>query len=99
MSIMKEKSKRGKYRNYDESFKKNAVKMIESGRKVSDVANSLGTNTQNLYDWIKKYGTSGKSKEDNSFEQEVIDLRKKLRQTELERDILKKALSIFSREA
>ena len=97
MSIMKEKSTKRKYRLYDDGFKKNAVKMIESGRSISDVSTSLGVNEQNLYDWKKKYGVS--SDQENLYEQEAKELRKKLKQTELERDILKKALSIFSREA
>jgi len=93
---MKEKIIKRKYRRYDVEFKKNAVKMIESGRSISDVSTSLGVNEQNLYDWKKKYGMS--SGQENDYEQEVKELRKKLKQTELERDILKKALSIFSRE-
>ena len=96
MSIMKEKTGKRKYRRYDEDFKKNAVKMLESGRSISDVSVSLGVNEQNLYEWKKKYGSKiiGSTK----FEEENKELKKKLRQTELERDILKKALSIFSRE-
>ena len=94
---MKEKSTKRKYRRYDVGFKKDAVKMIESGRNISDVSTSLGVNEQNLYDWKKKYGAA--SDQETAYEQEAKELRKKLRQTELERDILKKALSIFSREA
>ena len=96
MSIMKEKTGKRKYRRYDEDFKKNAVKMLESGRSISDVSVSLGVNEQNLYEWKKKYGSSRIGP--NKYEEENKELKKKLKQTELERDILKKALSIFSRE-
>lgn len=96
MSIMKEKTGKRKYRRYDVEFKKNAVKMIESGRRISEVSKSLGVNEQSLYEWRKKYGANSPSTP--TYEQEVKELRKKLRQTELERDILKKALSIFSRQ-
>ncbi len=92
---MKEKRTKRKYRRYDDEFKKNAIIMLENGRSIADVSTSLGVNEQNLYDWKKKYGSS--SKQESEYEQEVKELRKKLKQTELERDILKKALSIFSR--
>ena len=93
---MKEKTGKRKYRRYDVEFKKNAVKMVESGRSIPDVSKSLGINEQNLYDWRKKYGLD--TQKEIPYEEEVKELRKKLRQTELERDILKKALSIFSRQ-
>jgi len=96
VSIMKEKNGKRKYRRYDVEFKKNAVKMVESGRSISEVSKSLGVNEQSLYEWRKKYGA--KSSSNPCYEEEVKELRKKLRQTELERDILKKALSIFSRQ-
>ncbi len=71
---MKGKSSKRKYRRYDVEFKKNAVKMVESGRSISDVSRSLGVNEQNLYDWRKKYGTG--STLYNEYEEEVKELRK-----------------------
>lgn len=93
---MKEKNGKSKYRRYDVEFKKNAVKMVESGRSIADVSKSLGIKEHNLYGWRKKYGLE--AQKEKPHEEEVKELRKKLRQTELERDILKKALSIFSRQ-
>jgi len=102
VSNMKEKTVKRKYRRYDESFKKNAVKLLEDGRSISDVSMSLGINPQNLYEWRKRYSKSASiSREENKYEnskKEIKELEKKLKRTEQERDILKKALSIFSRE-
>ena len=80
-------------RKYDEGFKENALRMIENGQTVRSVAASLGVGENLLHKW-KTLRRSGSS----DAEQEVIELRAKNRQLELERDILKKALSIFSRE-
>ena len=93
---MKEKTKRRKYRRYDDEFKKNAVKMLENGRSISDVSKALGINGQSLYDWEKKYNKPVSKADD--VEQELKEVRKKLKEVEQERDILKKALSIFSRQ-
>ena len=67
--------------------------MIDNGQTVRSVAQSLGIGENLLHKWktVRRSGASG-------LEQEVIELRVRMRQLELERDILKKALGIFSRE-
>lgn len=67
--------------------------MIDNGQTVRSVAESLGVGENLLHKW-KRTSRTGAS----GSEQEVIELRARNRQLELERDILKKALSIFSRE-
>lgn len=80
-------------RKYDEEFRCGALKMIDSGQTVRLVAESLGVGENLLHKWrsVRRSGASG-------LEQEVMELRARNRQLELERDILKKALGIFSRE-
>ena len=67
--------------------------MIDNGETVRSVAENLGVGENLLHKWksARRAGASG-------LEQEVIELRARMRQLEMERDILKKALSIFSRE-
>ncbi len=89
-----------KRRRYDAEFKSNALKLLEDGRSVSSVSKSLGVKESLLYNWRSK---SNKTREKAvsgalSLEQEVKQLKKQLRELEQERDILKKALSIFSRQ-
>lgn len=67
--------------------------MIDNGQTVRSVADSLGMSENVLHKW-KQTRREGAS----DLEREVIELRAAKRQLELERDILKKALSIFSRE-
>ena len=80
-------------RKYDAEFKASAVQMLRSGRSIMDVSRALGVNDNLLRKW--------KSAEEPvalaSDQTELERLRRYVRQLETERDILKKALSIFSR--
>lgn len=96
MSNMKEKKETRQYRQYDTEFKKNAVKLLADGRSVSSVSKSLGVPEKNLYAWRKQYNNS--DSESDSLLLELKEVRKLLKSVEEERDILKKALSIFSRQ-
>ena len=81
-------------RKYDEEFKRSALKMIASGQSVRSVAHALGVAEGVLHRW--KRSAQGQL---SSTDQELFELRTRLRQVEMERDILKKALSIFSRQS
>jgi transposase len=80
-------------RKYDEEFKQQALAMVRSGQKPRSVAQALGISENLLHRW-KRASRS----EQPATEQEVEQLRRQLKQVEMERDILKKALSIFSRQ-
>ena len=89
---MEKKIVKTRHRKYDAQFKEEALKQIENGQSVSSVAQALGISEALLYQWRKR-GTPPQP--GNSSEVEV--LRKQVKQLETERDILKKALTIFSR--
>ncbi len=93
---MKEKKTTQPRRRYDSEFKENALQMIENGRSVSSVSQALGVSEGLLYTWKSK-AKKKKSSANNGEEDELKALRKRLKELEQERDILKKALSIFSR--
>lgn len=86
-------------RRYDEEFKREAVRLsYESGCTVAQVARDLGMNEQNLWRWRRKFSsaeTAGHPSVDDG--DEVKRLRRQLARVTEERDILKKALSVFSR--
>jgi transposase len=90
-------------RIYDKEFKMNAVKLYKSGKKAADVCRDLGIPDATFYYWIEQYGQeeensfrgSGKPKASN---EETMRLRKELEDVKLERDILKKAVAIFSKQ-
>jgi len=100
--------KRGKIsmdqvRVYDREFKINSVKLYhESGKNLVEIAKRLGIPESTLRGWVKQFETEGS----NSFpgsgfvtssNEELYRLRRELADVKEERDILKKAMAIFSR--
>jgi len=75
-------------RKYDEEFKREAVKKIHDGQSVASVARELGVAESLLHNW-KRQVTESSSDSDK----EVLALRKKLREVEMERDILKVSIA------
>jgi transposase len=51
---MESKSVKSSRRKYDLDFKKEVVKMVEAGRSVPDVAQSLGIGINLIYYWMKQ---------------------------------------------
>lgn len=90
-------------RKYDKEFKINAVKLVqEEGKKITEVAYGLGIPEATLYNWIKEYKINGDagfrgSGNIKTCNEEVMSLKKQLAEVTMERDILKKAVAIFSR--
>jgi transposase len=91
-----------KVRVYDKEFKLNAVKLyLTSGRPYEEVSNELGIPVGTLVTWVKSHKKDGaEAFPGKGFvkpsDVEVMNLRKELAIVREERDILKKALGIFS---
>ncbi len=79
-------------RKYDNEFKQQAVKKILDGQSVASVSRELGVAEGILHAWKKAKLATG-----SDVEQENLELKKRLREVEMERDILKKAALIFGR--
>ncbi len=88
-----------KKKRFDRDFKISAVKMVtQEGHTAAEVARSLGIHANQLYSWKKKYSDDGeKAFPGKGHLTEISALRKQLREVEMERDILKKAVGIFSK--
>ena len=89
---------RRKMQHYDRAFKEQAVAMVvEGGQKVAEVARSLGIHENQLYSWRAKFEKEGvKAFPGKGHLTELAALRRKLRIAEMENEILKKAVGIFS---
>ena len=89
----------GKKKRFDKEFKISAVKMVtEEGQKAAEVARSLGIHANMIYSWKRKYTESGdKAFVGKGHLTEMAALRRKLRNAEMELEILKKAVGIFSK--
>lgn len=90
-------------RQFDSEFKREAVRLsYEAGRTMASVARDLGISETNLWRWRKKLAESGESAfpgtgHVSAEEEELRRLRRELTDVTEERDILKKALAVFSR--
>ena len=81
---------------YSVEFKQQAVQLALSGEKSkAQTARDLGITENMLYNWIAKFGPAVPPDAADS-KAEIARLRKALLRTEMERDILKKAIGIFS---
>lgn len=79
-------------KKYDDEFKREAVRKVFDGQSVASVARELGVAEGLIHNWKKRVKTGN-----SVAENEMIDLKKRLREVEMERDILKKAALIFGR--
>ena len=90
-------------RKFEKEFKIEAVKLVtERGMKVTEVSRDLGISKELLYRWKNDYEKNG----NYSFpgegklkpeDEDLRKLRRELANVKEERDILKKAIAIFSK--
>jgi len=80
------------------------LKSLEERESVQEVAGRFEINPNTLYNWRSAYlkdkenAFPGKGKQNLSeSEREIKELKRQLREAQLERDILKKAVGIFSK--
>jgi transposase len=92
-------------RVFSKDFKEQAVLLTEtSDKKVSEIANDLGIRENALWRWKKElreagsrsFPGQGKRQEGTELEEENRRLQQELLTVKMERDILKKAVAIFS---
>ena len=98
MARSKAKSQLRERRSFSEEFKQEAVQMLLDGHSATSVADRLGlSSTNSLYRWkkelLRRAGPAARTLGDR-----VAQLEEELRRVERERDILKKALAILSRQ-
>ena len=91
-------------RNFDKEFKQMAVNLCLAGKSTREVADELGLRTELVTRWKREFSQykegsfSGHGNANLTSEQkEIIRLKKELKDAQIERDILKKAVSIFSK--
>ena len=88
-------------KKYENDFKVLIVELVQSGRSVKEVSDEYGLNGGMVRRWRREYesksGDFTKKSELSQQEQELKAIKKELRDVTMERDILKKAVSIFSK--
>ena len=88
--------KRRARRQYDDELKAEAVQMLLDGHSAESVVKNLGlSGTSLLYRW-KSNLLEASGPAATALDSRVQQLEEEVRRVERERDILKKALAIFS---
>ena len=89
-------------KRYSNEFKLEAVRLVESsGKGVQQISEELGISDNSLYKWVRLYGSKDKTNDQlltPDEHDELIRLRRELKRVAEERDILKKAVGIFTKE-
>lgn len=94
----------GKHRQYTDEFKHEALRLAETSEKpISELERDLGLSSGLLRQWQRRYLTSEGSttvqpSAEREAEAEIRRLKRELAIVRQERDILKKAITVFSRE-
>ena len=84
---------------FTEEFKRDAVaQVVDRGYAVIEVAKRLGISTKSLYTWKTQFSKPAKVLSDEAaLATELRQARKELARVTEERNILKKAVAIFSK--
>jgi len=85
------------HRKFDKAFKAEALRMLDEGQSVAQVAKSLNVSDQLLHTWKHAYKKQMQKQAGNSeLLAENERLKAQLKRAEMERDILKKSIAIFT---
>lgn len=91
-------------KTYTREFKEEAVRLVQSsGKPIAQIARELGISDSAIHGWRKELTEHGKEAfpgkgHQSELEEENRRLKRELERVQQERDILKKAVGIFSRE-
>ena len=89
-------------KRYTKEFKQGAVRLVtEQGCSISDAASSLGVPAWSLSRWIRAAKNEGQDAfpgngNPTAQEQEIAQLRRRVKHLEEEKEILKKAAAYFA---
>jgi transposase len=91
-------------RTFDREFIESAVKLVTSeGYSLTAAAKAVNVSYPTLRQWCQKHAAQNGPAADKlklkELEEENRQLRRQLRQAELEREILKKATAYFAKES
>lgn len=87
---------------YPAQFREQMIELVRAGRKPGELAKEFGCHVTSILNWVRQAdAASGVAPGEAgalsiSERQELIELRRKLRQVQMERDILAKATAWFA---
>ena len=88
-------------RTFTAEFKEQIVQLYQNGKPRKDIIREYDLTPSSLDKWVNQSQTSGSFKEKDNLtpeQQELIELRKRNKQLQMENDILKQAALILGRK-
>lgn len=85
-----------KIKNYDNVFKQTILKLHENGKSLKELSREYGVSIQSISTWKRNSKKIGLEKGKDIAYEELLELRKKVKNLERDNDILKKGLAIFA---
>lgn len=92
-------------KSYDKAYKLMVVELVLSGKSKKEVSKDLGLKVDYIHRWTREYERkkegvfSGNGNRNlSASEKKILELEKALRDVEIENEILKKAVGIFSQK-
>jgi len=90
-------------RKFDQEFKEGAVRLVrETGRPIAQIARELGINAGTLGNWVgmdRRRRESGDGVLSESERAELVRLRAENAELAMERDVLKRSVHLWVKEA
>ena len=92
-----------KQKRYNKQFKRQAAELVvKQGYTRAEAARRLGVSANSVADWIQALRQAGELDESDASRREADEcraLRRRIRQLEMENEILKKAAAYFAKES
>ena len=82
---------------YDEEFKRQTVRKVLDGQPVRSVSREIGVSESQIHKWRRGALKNGDDQHSGGELAETLELKKRIRELEMENEILKKAALIFGR--
>jgi transposase len=90
-------------RKFDQDFKEGAVRLVrETGKPIAQVAKDLGINEGTLGNWVnadKRRRSDGNGVLSEDERSELARLRKENAELAMERDVLKRSVALWVKDA
>jgi transposase len=103
----RDQEKNMKHKRYGREFKLEALRLLEtSDKSVAEIERDLGMSSGLLYKWRERYQVDGDQlgapslevSDEEALRTELRRVKRELEEVKQERDILKKAMAIYSKD-
>ncbi len=102
MFLFKESEMHRNHPPYPAQFREQMIELVRSGRRPKELSKEFGCHVSSILNWVRQADEMAGAEPAHSAalnaneRQELIELRRKLRQVQMERDILAKATAWFA---